>query len=343
MQKGEADVLKVGVIGASGYTGEEIVKILAAHTGVKVTVLQAIVENEVPISKIFPHLEGKIDLVCKKPNLKKAGESADLFFLALPHTVSMSIAPGFLKEGKSVIDLSADYRLGVEEYEKWYGVKHKDTPNIKKAVYGLPELFRDKIKKAKLIANPGCYPTGAALAIIPLVKAGLADVNTIIVDAKSGATGAGRKAHISLSFSEVDENMKAYKIDEHQHKPEISMVIEKIAGKSPNVVFVPHLVPLNRGILSTVYMDLEKETNDVKINQIYKDFYKKEPFVRVMDEGGLPALRDVQYTNFCNIGTKVTGKKVIVVSCIDNLLKGAAGQAVQNMNIMCGFAEDEGL
>ncbi|MGB2705833.1 MAG: N-acetyl-gamma-glutamyl-phosphate reductase [Candidatus Omnitrophota bacterium] len=336
-------MLKVGVIGASGYTGEEIVKILARHKGVKIAVLQAVVENEVPISKIFPYLEGKVDLVCKKPDVKKARESADLFFLALPHTVSMAVAPEFLKSGKSVIDLSADYRLDVDEYEEWYGVKHKDAANIKKAVYGLPELFRDKIKKAKLIANPGCYPTGALLAVIPLVKAGLADINTMVIDAKSGATGAGRKAHISLSFSEVNENMKAYKIDEHQHKPEISMVIKDVTGKSPNVVFVPHLVPLNRGILSTVYMDLEKETSNVKINQIYKDFYKKEPFVRVMAEGELPTIRDVQYTNFCNIGIKVTGKKVIAVSCIDNLLKGAAGQAVQNMNIMCGFKEDEGL
>ncbi len=336
-------MLRVGVIGATGYTGEEIIKILARHKDVKITVLQAVVESEAPISKIFPQLAGKIDLVCKKPDVKKAKDSADLFFLALPHTVSMSVAPEFLKEGKKVIDLSADYRLDVNEYEKWYGVKHKDALNIKKAVYGLPELFRDKIKKAKLVANPGCYPTGASLGALPLVKAGLIDLSTIIVDAKSGATGAGRKAHISLSFSEVNENVKAYKINEHQHKPEIAMVIGGVAKEAVNIVFVPHLIPVNRGILSTVYMDLDRDVGALKINQIYEDFYRKEPFVRVMEEGELPALRDVQHTNFCNIGIKVTGKKVIAVSCIDNLLKGAAGQAVQNMNIMCGFTEGEGL
>lgn len=336
-------MLKVGVIGATGYTGEEIVKILAAHKDVKITVLQAIVEHEAAISEIFPHLKGKLDLVCRKPDTKKAIDSADLFFLALPHTISMRVAPEFLASGKSVIDLSADYRLDVNEYEKWYGVKHIDTANLAKAVYGLPELFREKIKKAKLIANPGCYPTGAALAVLPLAKEDLINLDTIIVDAKSGATGAGRKAHISLSFAEVNENLKAYKINEHQHKPEINMVIEKSAGRAASITFVPHLIPMNRGILSTVYMDLKETASEVKISEIYKNFYKKEPFVRVMDDGILPTIRDAQYTNFCNIGIKVTGKKVIVVSCIDNLLKGAAGQAVQNMNIMCGFDESEGL
>ena len=336
-------MLKVGVIGATGYTGEELVRILARHKNAKVTVLQAIVEKEEPIASIFPSLSDKIDIVCRKPDLKEAERSADLLFLALPHKVSMDIAPVFLKAGKKVIDLSADYRLDVAAYEKWYGVKHKDKGNIENAVYGLPEVFAKEIKKAKLIANPGCYPTGASLAVIPMAKAGHIDLDNIIVDAKSGTTGAGRKASIALLFSEVNESIKAYKVNEHQHKPEIKMVISRVSGKAASVTFVPHLVPVKRGILSTVYMDPKKKMNTKDVVKLYADFYKDKPFVRILPEGELPAIKDVQNTNFCNIGLKVTGDKVIAVSCIDNLLKGAAGQAVQNMNIMYGFDETEGL
>ena len=336
-------MLKVGIIGATGYTGVELVKILARHKGVKLTSLQAIVDDDIPISKVFPELLGVVDIVCKKPDIKEAVEKTDLIFLALPHTISMTIGPEFLKAGKTVIDLSADYRLEVSDYEKWYGVKHKDAGNIEKAAYGLPEIFKDRIKKAKLIANPGCYPTGAILAALPLVKKGLVDLNTIIIDSKSGTTGAGRKASLSLLFSEVNENVKAYKINEHQHKPEINRVLGEVTGGKVDVVFTPHVVPINRGILTTVYMDLKKESGQVAITQIFKDFYKGKPFVRVAGEGTLPEIKDVRFTNYCDIGVKVTGKKAIVVSAIDNLLKGAAGQAVQNMNIMCGFEETEGL
>lgn len=336
-------MVKVGVIGATGYTGEELIKILSRHKNVKITVLQAIVEKEEPISSIFPSFLGKTDLVCQKPDWKRAAASAEILFLALPHKVSMTVAPLFLKKGKTVIDLSADYRLDVLEYEKWYGTKHKDAANVNKAAYGLPEFFRKDIKKAHLLANPGCYPTGAALAIAAAVKNGTVNLSTIVVDSKSGATGAGRKAHIALSFSEINENVKAYKINEHQHKPEIGMVLSRLAGCAVSCVFVPHLIPVNRGILSTVYMDLKGKTTTPEVTALYKDFYKGEPFVNVMNEGTLPALRDVQYTNFCNIGLKVTDNKLIVISAIDNLLKGAAGQAVQNMNIMCGFDETEGL
>ena len=336
-------MLKVGVIGATGYTGEEIVKILVSHKDVELTVLQAVVDKELPMVEVFPSLVGKTDLICEKPNTEKALKEADLFFLALPHTVSMKVAPLFLNKGKKVIDLSADYRLDVASYEKWYKTKHEDKGNIAKAVYGLPEIFGEEIKKATLIANPGCYPTSVTLAAAPLVKKGLVKRDTIIADSKSGATGAGRKAHISLCFSEVNENMKAYKVNEHQHKPEIDSIISRIAGSKSEVVFVPHLVPLNRGILTTLYMDLENEMSLTEVVDLYKSFYKGKPFVNIMNEGELPLIRDVQYTNFCNIGLKVTGKKVIAVSCIDNLLKGAAGQAVQNMNLMYGFKETEGL
>ncbi|MBN1354451.1 MAG: N-acetyl-gamma-glutamyl-phosphate reductase [Candidatus Omnitrophica bacterium] len=340
-------MIKVGVIGATGYTGEEIIKILAGHKNVEITVLQAVVEKEELISDIFPALKGRVELVCQKPDIAKATQGAELFFLALPHRVSMKVVPALIEAGKKVIDLSADYRLEADEYEKWYGESHKDKANIPKAVYGLPELFRNEIKKAKLLANPGCYPTGAALAITPLLKKGCIDTTSVIIDAKSGATGAGRKALLALSLSEVNENLKAYKINEHQHKPEINMVASKVAGRKIDVIFVPHLVPMNRGILSTVYAGIlpgnsSAFTADGAI-ELYRDFYKNEPFVKVMGKGIFPAIRDVQYTNLCNIGVKVTGSKIIIVSCIDNLLKGAAGQAVQNMNIMCGFDETEGL
>lgn len=336
-------MLRVGVIGATGYTGEEIVKILADHSSVKLTVLQAIVEKEQSFSSMFPALKGKVDIMIEKPDEKKAAGKADLFFLALPHKVSMQIAPKLIKAGKKVIDLSADYRLSVGEYEKWYGIKHTDKENIKNAVYGLPEINKDKIKKSSFVANPGCYPTSAALAIIPLIKEGIVSKENIIIDAKSGASGAGRKASIALVFSEVNENLKAYKINEHQHKPEINMALKAASGSNIDVVFVPHLIPMNRGILSTIYMDLTAKSDTGKITALFEKFYKNEPFVNVMDSGKLPAVRDVRNTNFCSIGVKVTGKKVIVVSCIDNLLKGASGQAVQNMNIMCGFSETEGL
>jgi len=335
----------VGVIGATGYTGEEIIKILARHKDVKVTVLQAVVEKEEPISEIFPHLAGKIDLICEKPDVKKAKDSADLFFLALPHTVSMSVASELLKEGKSVIDLSADYRLNVDKYEKWYGVKHKDVPNIKKAVYGLPELFRAKIKKAKLIANPGCYPTSVILSIAPLLEKGLIHPDGIICDSKTGISGAGRKPGWNLENPDIKDNFKAYKVNNHQHSPEMTQVLKAISGENVGIVFVPHLLPVERGILSTIYMRLKKEADYEEIIKIYKEKYKNCPFVRIKPKAEFPQLKKVAFTNFFDLGLAVDidRKLVIAISCIDNLLKGAAGQAVQNMNIMYGFNESEGL
>ena len=334
---------RVGVVGATGYTGEEIVKILAGHKRVKVTHLSAVIDKEEPISSIFPSLRGSIELICKKPNLDDTIKDADLLFLALPHRVSMEAAPKLLKAGKKVIDLSADYRLDPEVYKIWYLADHKDRGNLKTAVYGLPELYRDDIKKASLIANPGCYPTSIILGVAPLAKDGAIDTSTIIADSKSGVTGAGRKPDISLSFGEVNENLKAYKVNEHQHKPEINKILSAVAGKELDVVFTPHLIPMNRGILSTIYLKLKKKMDTKAAVALYKDFYKGKPFVRVYDAEKFPQVRDVVRTNYCDIGIKVTGEVAIVVSCIDNLKKGAAGQAVQNMNIMCGFEETEGL
>ncbi len=336
-------MLKIGVVGATGYTGEEIVRLLAGHGKVQVASLCAIIEKEEPVSDIFPALRGKIDLVVKKPNIDAMTKEVDIVFLALPHTVSMEIAPKFLKNKKRVIDLSADYRLPPDIYKRWYGRDHKDQENLPKAVYGLPELYKDEIKKTSLIANPGCYPTSVILAVAPLAAEGAIDLKCLIADSKSGVTGAGRRPDIALSFGEVNENLKAYKVNEHQHKPEINKILSDVAGKEVDVVFTPHLIPMSRGILSTAYIRLTKNLDTKSAVELYRKFYRGKPFVRVYDAGKLPQVKNVTMTNFCDIGIKVTGEMAIVVSCIDNLLKGAAGQAVQNMNIMAGFEETEGL
>ena len=336
-------MLKVGVVGATGYAGEEVIKILINHKGVRITELSAVIDKEEPISSIFPAFKGRCDLACHKPNAEAMAKNVDLVFLALPHKISMEIAPAFLKAGKIVVDLSADYRLDPDVYKTWYGMEHKDKSNLPNAVYGLPEIYSDSIKKAKLIANPGCYPTSAILGIAPAVKEKPIDDGSIIIDSKSGVTGAGRKPDLALSFGEVNENLKAYKVNDHQHKPEINKILSEVAHQKIEVIFTPHLIPMNRGILSTIYMKLKKPIDTKGAIDIYKKFYKGKPFVRIYDEGKLPQIKDIAGSNYCDIGLKVTGNMLIAVACIDNLKKGAAGQAVQNMNIIAGFDETEGL
>ncbi len=336
-------MLKVGVVGATGYAGEEVIKILVNHKGVNITELSAVIDKEEPFSSIFPFFKGKLDIICKKPNADAMAKNVDLVFLGLPHKVSMELVPIFLKAGKRVIDLSADYRLDPDVYKLWYGIEHKDKANLPKAVYGLPELYREAIKNAQLIANPGCYPTSVILGIAPMIKEKAIDTGYMIADSKSGASGAGRKADISLSFCEINENLKAYKANDHQHKPEIGKILSEVAGRTVEVIFTPHLIPMNRGILSTIYLRLNRKLDTKAVVEIFKNFYKGKPFGRISDEGKLPQIRDIVGTNYCDIGVKVTGDTLIVVSCIDNLKKGAAGQAVQNMNIMAGYDEKEGL
>jgi N-acetyl-gamma-glutamyl-phosphate reductase len=338
-------MLKVAVVGATGYTGEELVKLLACHPKVKVVSLTAKIDRPEKIQVLYPSLVGKIDMMCELPNEEKVAALADFIFLALPHRVSMEVAPKFLKKKKRVIDLSADYRLPKDVYARWYGTTHKDAAGLKMAVYGLPEVNREKIKTAVLIANPGCYPTSITLGLMPLLKGSLIDTSYVIADSKSGVTGAGRRADVALSFGEVNESLKAYKVNEHQHSPEIIQELSKIAKKEVNLIFVPHLVPLSRGILSTIYTRTKKKADTAAIVNLYKRHYSKEPFVRVLDEGQLPQLKDVRGTNYCHIGIKADPNKgmCVIVSVIDNLTKGAAGQAIQNMNIMCGFNEKEGL
>lgn len=339
-------MLKVGVVGVTGYSGEEVVKILLGHRNVTITevsAFSAVAEKEEPLGALIGAFKGRLDIVCKKTNPETMAKNVDIVFLGLPHKISMEIAPVFLKAGKRVIDLSADYRLDAAVYEKHYGVAHKDKANLANAVYGLPELNREKIKKARLIANPGCYPTSVMLGVTPMLSAEAINPNDIIVDSKSGTTGAGKKADAALLFSEVNENLKAYKVNEHQHMPEIDMVLSGVAKKNISIVFTPHLIPMSRGILSTIYLKLIKPMTTAAVIDSYKKFYKNEPFIRICDEGKFPQVKDVAHTNYCDIGVKVKGSTLIVISCIDNLVKGAAGQAVQNMNIMCGFEETEGL
>lgn len=332
---------KIAIIGASGFTGEELVKISLSHPGVEVVYLSAILEKEIKFSDLFPRFKDRIDLVCKNLDQEEAARIADVIFLALPHKVSYTIAPFFLKKQKIVIDLSADYRLkNTALYEKYYKAKHIDSVNLQSAIYGLPEFYRDQIKQAKLIANPGCYPTVSILSIAPLLKEGL--IENIIIDAKSSISGAGRKPVLEYHYVHLNENMFCYKPFGHQHLPEINEILSEIGGKKIQVQFTPHVIPIDIGILATVYADLKAEVTVDKVNSIYEKYYKNEPFVRLLGQN-LPQLKNVARTNFCDIGFQIQEKKIIIVGAIDNLMKGAAGQAVQNMNIMLGFDETTGL
>lgn len=353
-------MINVGIIGVTGYAGEVLLEILLKHSQVRITNLSAKIPKPQNIAEIFPKFKNRLDLICAEPDLKQIAQACDLVFLALPHTVSQQIVPALLKNKVKVIDLSADYRLqDTRDYTDFYGVKHIDKANLKHAVYGLPELYRNKIKGSNFIANPGCYPTAAALGLAPLVAFGIIDPDSIIIDAKSGVTGAGRKVAEAFLYPEINEDFKAYKVDTHQHSPEINQVLSKLASKKIKVTFVPHLLPLNKGILETIYVKKAKNIKAIatKIGgsadnyggksqnmvSLYKKFYKHEPFVRIKEEGEFPRLKDVVGTNYCDIGIKDSQDKVIIISVIDNLLKGASGQAVQNMNIMYKFPETTGL
>ncbi len=338
-------MINVGIVGVSGYSGMTALELLLKHSQVRVTYVSA--NNTIgKITDIWPQFLGRINLTCDKFNLNKAVKLCDLIFLAVPHTISMEITPFLLKTGKKVIDLSGDYRLETARtYKKWYGVAHKDSHHLNKAVYGLPELYREDIKKSHFIANPGCYPTAAILALAPLTAIHSELIQSIIIDAKSGVSGSGRKAKVTLNFSELNENFMAYKVLHHQHVPEIELYLSKISREPIVIDFVPHLLPVNRGILETIYIRLNDKISFSEIHKVYQRFYKIEPFVRVLPQGQQPELKNVVRTNYCDIGFTLSVDKqlLVITSAIDNLVKGAAGQAVQNMNIMKGFKEEEGL
>lgn len=338
--------VRTAVVGATGYTGIELVKILTRHSHVTISSLTTRSPEPVSIEKLVPSLPKGTGLSLETFDFKKVSGKSDVVFLALPHTQAMDLAYDFYKAGKIVIDLSADFRLKDEKlYEVWYGHKHTKKALLGDAVYGLSEAFREEIKKAKLIANPGCYATSVLLPLKPVLEEKLIDPDSIVVDAKSGVSGAGRKLSETTHFCSVDENFSAYKVNQHQHMPEVEAVLERFYGKKINITFVPHLLPLERGILSTLYLKKKKGLPAKKIRQAFEQAYAKEPFVRIRPEGEFPSVKELAHTNFCDIGIWSTDQsdRVILVSAIDNLVKGASGQAVQNMNIRCDFPETMGL
>ncbi len=336
---------KTAIYGASGYTGLELAKILITHPEVELTMVTSRRFAGLPVTEVFPALGGLTSLKFQNATPQEVASVCEIVFLALPHGVSMDIAPVFFSAGKKVIDLSADYRLrDIQEYESWY-VAHKSSNLLSDAVYGLPELYRQKIKKASLVANPGCYPTSIILGLAPALKNNFLEISSIIADSASGVSGAGREPQTGSLFCEVDGGFKAYKIGKHRHTPEIEQELSALAGQNLNITFTPHLLPVKRGILSTIYATLKKDLSLEQFHEAYCSFYEGEKFVRVCPIGEYPNISSVCGSNYCDIGVTIDRrtKRAIIISAIDNLVKGAAGQAVQNMNIMCGFHEDTGL
>lgn len=338
---------RIGILGASGYTGGEAVRILLRHPQVELKALTADRHAGKPIAQVFPQFAG-IDL----PPLVKIDEvdtdALDLVFAALPHGTTQTVIKKLLEKSPKlkIVDISADFRMSDPMvYEKWYGHAHQAVELQKEAIYGLTEIYRDKIKKARLVANPGCFTTTSILAIVPLLEAGAIDPDAIVIDSKTGMTGAGRTAREEMLFSEVSEGMHAYGVGHHRHMSEIDQEFSLAAKRAVTATFTPHLVPMNRGIYATHYVKLEGKTTAEQAHQVLADFYKSEPFVHVLGFGSVPHSRHVRGTNFAYLGVaadRVPGR-AIVISTLDNLIKGASGQAVQNMNLMLGFPETEGL
>lgn len=339
-------MLRVAICGGSGYAGAELLRLLAAHPRVTVTSVTSEKSPGKRVTDLFPSLHTYHHLTYEALDREAIVRKADLFFMALPHAASQEAVDFIVRKGKRVVDLSADFRLrDAETYEEWYKVPHRFRATLKKAVYGLPELYRKKIAKANLIANPGCYPTGAILGLYPALKHKLIAVDSIVIDSKSGTTGAGRQSDVAFSFCEVNEGFKAYGIATHRHTPEIEQELSLIVGRRLKVNFTPHLVPLDRGILTTIYGRLKRDIDLKRVHSLYASAYKNEPYTRVLDTGKFPNVKHVRGTNLCEIGLALNGrtKTLIAVTAIDNLVKGAAGQAIHNMNIMTGLDETTGL
>ena len=338
--------IKVAVIGASGYAGLELVRLLARHPGCELAALTSLEYPGRPFSQIFPALAGIVDLpFSPDPDPSIIAAAAEVVFTAVPHQTAMGMIPRYLALGCRVVDLSADFRFAdVSLYEQWYQA-HTAPELCAETVYGLPELHREEVRRARLVGNPGCYPTGVILGLAPLAKAGLLVRDSVIADCKSGASGAGRQALLGISFCEVNDGFRAYKVLEHRHTPEMEQELSRLAGKPVNVTFIPHLVPMSRGILGTLYAGLTEPRSEGDLRELYEKFYQGHPFVRLHPPGTLPDTRDVRGSNFCDLALRVDreGRRVIVLSAIDNLTKGAAGQAVQNFNLMVGFPETMGL
>ncbi len=339
-------MINVGIIGATGYVGIEIVRLLQNHPefNISTVVSQSFVGKK--ISDVYPNLRNVFDLECEELDIEKISQKADIFVTALPHGISKDVIPKLVEKGKIIMDHSGDFRYkDVEVYEKWYNTKHNMPELLDLAVYGLPELHRKAIKNAKIIANPGCYPTCSVLGLAPLLSNKLIETKNIIIDAASGVTGAGRNTELPNQFCECTENFKAYKVSTHRHTSEIEQELSLLANEEIIVSFTPHLVPMKRGMLSTIYANLTSEKSASELISLYKEFYKDEFFVRILDEGKLPETKFVAGSNYIDISVVVDKRlnRVIVLSAVDNLGKGAAGQAVQDMNIIYGFPEHTGL
>jgi N-acetyl-gamma-glutamyl-phosphate reductase len=338
-------MIKAGIVGGTGYTGVELLRLLAQHPGVELHAITSRKEAGTPVSAMFPSLRRHVDLAFSAPD-GKALRGCDVVFFATPHGVAMNDSPALIDAGVKVIDLSADFRLqDLGEWERWYKMKHTAPALVREAVYGLCELNRERIRGARLIANPGCYPTAIQLGLLPLLEAGVVDPQHLIADAKSGVSGAGRKAELSLSFSEVSDNFSAYNVPGHRHRPEILASLAQAAKREIGLVFTAHLTPMIRGIFATLYGRITKEAN---FQALFEKRYAGEPFVDVMPAGSHPDTRSVRAANTCRLaihrppeGTR--SDTVVVLSVIDNLVKGASGQAVQNMNLMFGLPETAGL
>jgi len=338
-------VTRAGVIGATGYAGAELVRILSGHPGIVLSILTSRQYAGERFEGIYPSMAGSVDLTCEELDIDLICERADVIFMALPHKLPMEIVPKLLQKDKKVIDLSADFRFrDAEKYEAFYQA-HTAKDLLESTVYGLCEIYHEKIKDADLIGNPGCYPTSVLLPLIPLLKSNLIDIHTIIADSKSGVSGAGRTLTLSTHFCEVNESFKAYKVAVHRHNPEMEEILSIESEQSVKITFVPHLVPMTRGMLTTIYANLMDGVSHEDINNCFSTFYSDSPFVRICPAERLPDTLHVRGTNYCDIGFKLDlrSNRLILISAIDNLVKGAAGQAVQNMNIMMGLDETAGL
>jgi N-acetyl-gamma-glutamyl-phosphate reductase len=335
-------MIRVAILGATGYTALELIKILLRHSQVQIVAVTSRQEGRPSIAAIHPSLTGRLDLPVEDPPAEELAARADCVFSCLPHAASAEIAMKLLAAGTRVVDFSADYRLDdAASYEKWYEHKHPDPQRLGKTVYGLPELFAEQIPAAKLVANPGCYPTSAILPLAPLLKAGLIEPTDIVIDSKSGVSGAGRTPKLGTLYPECNESISAYSVGKHRHMPEIEQILGRATGQTVETIFTPHLVPMDRGILTVSYARPTRTITADEVLRTLREFYAGKPFVHIVDH--LPATKDVSGTNFCHITARVVRGRVLLISVIDNLIKGASGAAVQNMNLMFGQPETTAL
>jgi len=334
--------VRIGILGATGYTALELIKLLLRHPGAKIEVLTSRQEGRPHVSSIHPSLTGRLDLQLEDIGPERVAERCECAFLCLPHAASAESAKALLARNVRVIDFSADYRLNdAATYRQWYEHDHPDSERLGKTPYGLPELFGSQIPSAKLVANPGCYPTSAILPLAPLLKAGLIEPDDIIIDSKSGVSGAGRTPKLNTLYPECNESISAYSVGKHRHQPEIEQILRRATEKAVNVIFTPHLTPMDRGILSAIYVLPTRAVTESEVLGCLREFYAGKPFIRVVSH--LPATKDTAHTNFVDITARVVKGRLLLISAEDNLIKGASGAAVQNFNLMFGFPETTAL